>query len=110
MANKKTRNYKKRNNKTKKTGGLEVHHDDKSKTDVSFIFFPSALKGNQKMLTYTKIDVNYPSFMDMVNDQIMRVEEAFAYIKQNNRDKDGNFKKIPIHVERVTLGPTYPKD
>ena len=48
MANKKTRNYKKRNNKTKKTGGLEVHHDDKSKTDVSFIFFSVSIKRKSK--------------------------------------------------------------
>jgi hypothetical protein len=110
MANRKSRNNKK-HNRTKKKGGIVNHRgDDKSKTSVSFIMFPSALYGTKKMVTNTKINVEYPSFMDMVNDQIMRVEEAFAYIKRNGKDKDGNYEAFPMHVERVTLGPTYAKN
>jgi hypothetical protein len=54
MANKKSRNHKK-NNRTKKNGGLVNHRgDDKSKTSVSFIMFPSALYGTKKWLQIPK--------------------------------------------------------
>lgn len=103
MANRKTKNNKRKNKTIKKVGGLERNHDDKSKTSVSFVFFPSAIYGNKKMLSNVNIDTTYPSFMDMANDQIMRVEEAFAYIKQNKTN-------VKPHIERINLGPVYPKE
>lgn len=107
MKKNKTRNSKLQSNhkKTYKSRGgfMQTHHDDKSITTVSTVFFPSALYGNRKLLSNMFISKKYPTFMDMVNDQIQRVEEAFAYIKQNKRD-------VNTHVERMRLVPVYPKE
>ena len=107
MKKNKTRNSKLQSNhkKTYKSRGgfIQPQHDDKSTTTVSTVFFPSALYGNRKILTNMFISKKYPSFMDMVYDQIQRVEEAFAYIKQNKPD-------VNMHVERMNLTPVYKKE